>query len=84
MPCKDMVQESNIGDKRPERDSDVCTETEKNEPLLTVILDTSRGSGLKYENISRIILHKYFKAKLLTEIEYPRSCCCQFPFAIRE
>ena len=57
-----MVQESNIGDKMPEIDTDVCTETEKNEPLLTVILDTSRGSGLKYENICRIILQKHFNS----------------------
>lgn len=82
MPCKAMVQESNIGDKMPEIDSDVCTETEKNEPLLTVILDTSRGSGLKYENILRIILHNHFKAIFLTERENSRLRYHQSPVSI--
>lgn len=82
LPCKAMVQESNIGDKMPEIDSDVCTETEKNEPLLTVILDTSRGSGLKYENILRIILQKHFKAIFLTERENSGLCYHQSPVSI--
>ena len=84
LPCNAMVQESNIGDKMPEIDTDVCTETEKNEPLLTVILDTSRGSGLKYENICRIILQKHFKANFLTERERSMFCCHQPPVSIRD
>ena len=82
MPCKAMVQESNIGDKMPEIDSDVCTETEKNEPLLTVILDTSRGSGLKYENIWELICKNI--SRQLTEREYSRFRCDQSPVSIPE
>ena len=81
LPCNAMVQESNIGDKMPEIDTDVCTETEKNEPLLTVILDTSRGSGLKYENICRIILQKI--PNFLTERGRSRFCCHQSPVSTR-